>query len=105
MASFAAAAVAQEPELLPPERAFSFSVRALDPAVVEARFAIASGYYLYRDKLKFGLESGPLASPPVLPPGKLKEDQFFLAGAASTEAPGPAPAAGRATVIFCSCGG
>jgi thiol:disulfide interchange protein DsbD len=77
VASFAAAAVAQEPELLPPERAFSFSVRALDPAVVEARFAIASGYYLYRDKLKFGLESGPLASPPVLPPGKLKEDQFF----------------------------
>ncbi len=73
----AAAALAQEPELLPPERAFRFSVRALDSATVEARFAIASGYYLYREKLKFGVDPGPLASPPVLPSGKIKEDQFF----------------------------
>ena len=70
-------ALAQDPKLLEPERAFSFSVRPLDPATVEARFAIARGYYLYRDKLKFSLESGSLAAPPVLPPGKVKEDQFF----------------------------
>jgi thiol:disulfide interchange protein DsbD len=77
-AVFAAAASAQEePKLLEPERAFSFSVRALDPATVEARFAIASGYYMYRDKLKFSLERGTLAAPPVLPPGKIKEDEFF----------------------------
>ena len=44
---------------------------------MEARFAIANGYYLYRDKLKFGLEPDPLAAPPVLPSGKIKEDQFF----------------------------
>jgi thioredoxin:protein disulfide reductase len=72
-----ARALAQGPDLLPPERAFSFSVRALDPASVEARFAIASGYYLYREKLRFGLEPGPLTSAPVLPPGNIKEDQFF----------------------------
>jgi thiol:disulfide interchange protein DsbD len=70
-------ASAQEPKLLEPERAFSFSVRPLDPTTIEARFAIANGYYLYRDKLRFALEPGTLAAPPVLPPGKVKEDQFF----------------------------
>ena len=64
-------------ELLPPERAFSFSARPLDAATVEARFAIANGYYLYRDKLKLRLEPGALAAPPVLPPGKFKQDEFF----------------------------
>lgn len=75
--SLAGAASAQEPKLLEPERAFSFSVRALDPATVEARFAVASGYYLYRDKLRFSVEPGALGAPPLLPPGKMKEDQFF----------------------------
>jgi thioredoxin:protein disulfide reductase len=73
----AGAAAAQDRDLLPPERAFEFSVRALDPATVEARFAIASGYYLYRDKLKFTVEPAGLAAAPVLPAGKVKEDQFF----------------------------
>ena len=35
-------------ELLEPEKAFRFSARVLDGAV-EVRFAIAEGYYLYRD--------------------------------------------------------
>ncbi len=73
----AACAAAQEPKLLEPERAFAFSVRALDPATVEARFAIASGYYLYRDRVKFSLESGALAAAPILPPGKVKDDPYF----------------------------
>jgi thiol:disulfide interchange protein DsbD len=38
-------------KLLEPERAFVFSVQAIDETTVEARFAIASGYYLYREKL------------------------------------------------------
>ena len=75
--SFAPGAGAQEPKLLEPERAFSFSVRPLDPATVEARFAVAPGYYLYRDKLKFALAPAALAAPPVLPPGKVKDDAFF----------------------------
>ena len=63
---------------LAPEKAFRFSARALDPHTVEARFAIADGYYLYRDKLHFVVE--PAASgftPPMLPRGRIKEDQFF----------------------------
>ena len=76
-AASAVAALGQEPRLLEPERAFGFSVRPLDPATVEARFAVADGYYLYRDKLRFSLEPGALAAPPVLPPGKVKEDLFF----------------------------
>jgi thiol:disulfide interchange protein DsbD len=70
-------ALAQGPNPLPVERAFAYSVRALDPATVEARFAIAPGYYLYRDKLKFTVEPGTLAAEPTLPPGKPKEDPFF----------------------------
>ena len=42
-------------DLLPPEQAFRFSARALDDRTLEARFAIADGYYLYRDKLKFAV--------------------------------------------------
>ena len=63
---------------LAPEKAFRFSARALDPHTVEARFIIADGYYLYRDKLHFAVEpaaSGLVA--PSLPKGKMKEDQFF----------------------------
>jgi thioredoxin:protein disulfide reductase len=63
---------------LAPEKAFRFSARALDPHTVEARFSIADGYYLYRDKLHFAVE--PAASGltvPALPKGQIKEDQFF----------------------------
>jgi thiol:disulfide interchange protein DsbD len=76
-AAVAFAASAQDPELLAPERAFGFSVRALDASTVEARFAIADGYYLYREKLKFGVEPAALAAPPALPAGKVKEDPYF----------------------------
>jgi thioredoxin:protein disulfide reductase len=63
---------------LSPEKAFRFSARALNPHAVEARFVIADGYYLYRDKLHFAVE--PAASGlavPSLPAGKVKEDPFF----------------------------
>ena len=63
---------------LPPERAFRFTARALNPQTIEARFAIADGYYLYRDKIHFSVEpaTAGLGVPP-LPEGKIKEDQFF----------------------------
>ncbi len=64
-------------DLLPNERAFAFSARGLDERTVEARFAIADGYYLYREKLLFTVEPEPLAGAPQLPPGKTKTDQFF----------------------------
>jgi thiol:disulfide interchange protein DsbD len=72
----AATAVAQQ-KLLEPERAFAFSARGLDPQTVEARFTIAGGYYLYRDKLKFAVEPAAIAGTPSLPPGKMKHDEFF----------------------------
>lgn len=71
-------AVAADPALLPPEEAFRFSARALDERTIEARFAVADGYYLYRDKMRFAVtpDAAGLASP-QLPAGKAKEDQFF----------------------------
>lgn len=74
--ALAGAAAAQEPKLLPNERAFAFSARGLDSRTVEARFVIAEGYYLYRDKLRFAVEPGALEAV-ALPAGKVKEDAFF----------------------------
>ena len=71
-------ALAQVAAPLPPDKAFRFSARALNPETIEARFVIADGYYLYRDRISFSIEpaAARLAVPP-LPEGKIKEDQFF----------------------------
>src|SRR5580693_8633556 len=67
---------AQDP--LPPDKAFRFSVRPLDARTVEARFMIADGYYLYRDKIHFAIEPAAAGlAVPRLPDGTIKEDQFF----------------------------
>ncbi|GIK86020.1 MAG: hypothetical protein BroJett026_15010 [Betaproteobacteria bacterium] len=66
-----------EIKLLPPEEAFRYAARAVDGGTVEARFDIADGYYLYRDKLRFAVEPGPLAGGVALPAGKVKDDEFF----------------------------
>jgi thiol:disulfide interchange protein DsbD len=63
---------------LPPDRAFRFSARLVDARTVEARFTIADGYYLYRDRIRFAVEPAAAGlSVPSLPEGKVKEDQFF----------------------------
>jgi len=63
---------------LPPEEAFRLSVRAAGPGLVEARWEIAEGYYLYRDKLGFApAAEGVRVGEPRLPPPKEKEDPFF----------------------------
>jgi thiol:disulfide interchange protein DsbD len=77
LAALVAGGAGAQPKLLEPERAFAFSVQALDDRTVEARFAIADGYYLYREKLRFGTEPAILAGVPTLPPGKVKQDEFF----------------------------
>jgi thiol:disulfide interchange protein DsbD len=63
---------------LSPDKAFLFSARAVDAQTVEARFTIADGYYLYRDKIHFAVDpaSGALVTP-ALPAGKVKQDEFF----------------------------
>ena len=65
-----------QPKLLPPERAFRLSARALDASTIEARFDIADGYYLYRDKMHFTTDP-VAAAQAALPPGKPKHDAFF----------------------------
>ena len=76
LASFVA--VAAEPALLPPERAFRLSARALDDRTVEVRFAITDGYYLYRDRMHFVLDGNPpVVASAQLPAGKMKHDEFF----------------------------
>ena len=78
MLAFAQAAglPAAPPNLLPPEKAFRLSARALDASTVEARFDVADGYYLYRDKLRFAIAPVP-GTAFTLPPGIPKHDEFF----------------------------
>ncbi|KVW96695.1 protein-disulfide reductase DsbD [Thiobacillus denitrificans] len=68
--------VAHAEEFLDPEVAFKFSARALDANTLEARWQIADGYYMYRDKFQFTAEGATLGAP-QLPAGKVKEDEFF----------------------------
>lgn len=71
-------AAAAEIKLLPGEEAFRYAARAIDARTLEVRFTIADGYYLYRDKLRFGVEPESVAvGAPSLPPGKVKDDEFF----------------------------
>jgi thiol:disulfide interchange protein DsbD len=74
----AALSAAAQTNPLPPEKAFRFSARLVDGQTVEARFTIADGYYLYRDKIHFAIEPASAGlSMPRLPEGQVKEDQFF----------------------------
>jgi thioredoxin:protein disulfide reductase len=65
-------------ELLEPEKAFRFSARALDGAV-EVRFAIADGYYMYRERFRFAAEGNPgvRLGRPEFPSGTRHRDEFF----------------------------
>jgi thiol:disulfide interchange protein DsbD len=65
-------------EFLEPDKAFVMRVDAVDGNTLRARFEIAEGYYLYRDKTTFesatpGVSVGPYA----LPEGERKVDEFF----------------------------
>lgn len=67
-----------EAELLDPEKAFRFSARLAAVNMVEVRYQIAPGYYMYRDKFSFAIDpAGVKLGAPQLPTGKIKEDQFF----------------------------
>ena len=65
--------------LLEPEKAFSMSTRAIDAHTLEVSFAIAEGYYMYRERFKFALEPGSKVrlGAPQFPPGTRKKDEFF----------------------------
>ena len=63
--------------LLEPEKAFRFSARVLDASLVEVSFAIADGYYLYRERFQFSASHGAKLGAPQLPAGIRHKDEFF----------------------------
>jgi thioredoxin:protein disulfide reductase len=65
-------------ELLEPEKAFRFSARTIADDTIEVRFAIADGYYMYRDRFRFEAQGGAVRlGKPEFPPGLAYKDQFF----------------------------
>jgi len=65
-------------DFLDPAIAFRTSVHAVDAGTVEVRFAIADGYYLYRDKFRFTTEDTTTSlGTPQFPAGKIKHDDNF----------------------------
>jgi len=71
-----AAAAASAADLLEPEQAFRFAARETDGAV-EVRFAIADGYYLYRDRLRFAATGNVQLGKPEFPVAIPHKDEFF----------------------------
>jgi len=70
---------AQEEELLPPEQAFSLSAW-VDGDQLVAEYRIAPGYYMYRERFDFSIESSDAPASfgtAQMPPGKHKQDEFF----------------------------
>ena len=71
-------ALARADDLLHPSVAFVPAVRALDGQTLEVRFAIAKGYYLYRDKFRFSAAPDSVVlGAPAIPKGKEKIDETF----------------------------
>ncbi len=65
-----------EDDFLPPEQAFQFSAKPHDAKSVDVTFAIAPGYYLYREQFKFAANGATLGTP-AIPSGKVKFDETF----------------------------
>jgi len=64
--------------LLEPEKAFRFSAQALDAGLIEVRFAIADGYYMYRERFRFAAEgAGARLGAAQFPGGEKHKDEFF----------------------------
>ncbi|MBW7902743.1 MAG: protein-disulfide reductase DsbD [Rhodocyclaceae bacterium] len=72
------ASLAHGEEFLDPMVAFKPTAKAVDGQTAEIRFAIAKGYYLYRDKFRFKAEPEETAlGAPQFAPGKMKQDDLF----------------------------
>jgi thiol:disulfide interchange protein DsbD len=72
----ASAGARADDDFLPPEQAFRFSARMLDAHTVVVNYAIADGYYMYRERFKFTATGAKLGDAQV-PPGKVKFDETF----------------------------
>lgn len=69
----------KEEELLEPEQAFKMKVLVKGPTTLVAELAPASGYYLYKDKIRFAVKdaSGVAIKSIKLPNGLVKNDPSF----------------------------
>lgn len=68
-----------QPELLPPEQAFTAKVRVKDATTLIAEFEPAKAYYLYRDRISFNIVQPAAAqiASVRLPDGDMKPDPTF----------------------------
>ncbi len=68
----------QQDEFLDPDQAFKFELGALDANTLGVTFTIADGYYLYQDKTRVKSQTPAVRVLDFqLPPGKVKQDEFF----------------------------
>ena len=68
----------QAADFLPPHKAFVASARMADAQTIELRYQIADGYYLYRERFRFQLESDGLKLGEArFPAGQIKQDPNF----------------------------
>lgn len=75
--ALASGATRADEGFLDPQVAFKFS-SVEKPGAVALHFAIANGYYLYRERFAFAIKSGDATlAAPKLPAGKVKFDQTF----------------------------
>ena len=70
------ASMARADDYLAPEVAFKFAAKRLDAKTIEVNYAIADGYYMYRDRVHFRADGVTLGEP-VFPQGKVKFDENF----------------------------
>src|SRR5258706_15333010 len=78
LVALAPARAANTDELLEPDKAFRFSAQAIDAATVEGQYAIADGYYLYRERFRFAAEPATVVlGEPRFSKGQIHEDKFF----------------------------
>ncbi|WP_075794245.1 protein-disulfide reductase DsbD [Massilia putida] len=77
LACFAFAPAAQaDDDFLPPDQAFKFSAHMADAHTIVVNYAIADGYYMYRERFHFSANGATLGEP-AIPPGKIKFDDTF----------------------------
>ena len=71
-------ALAQDDELLEPEKAFAFSAALRDATTIEAIWDIAPDYYMYKKRFGFASrDAGVTLGYPQFPPATIKHDEFF----------------------------
>jgi thiol:disulfide interchange protein DsbD len=65
-------------EFLDPDKAFQLSLESAGEGMLVARFLIAKGYYLYRDKMGYTqIDGSAKLGSYSLPPGLAKQDDYF----------------------------